>query len=119
SALALETIVGALVVIAICVAGWWLVRPPEFAKPGWLRDEEAAAHSGLQVADHRPPRPSPAVYAAGWAVNIALVVVWLVLGLPLPILLMFVGVGVSLLLANPPRRGDSGAVAALRPTFQT
>lgn len=89
--------------IALIIAFWFMFRPPEWAKPSWVREHERAAAAGEPVPDYRPPSMSSRTYLLNWLGLGIAAVVWLALGLPVGSLLIGLGFGISLLLASRPR----------------
>jgi hypothetical protein len=89
--------------VALIVALWWMFRPPEWAKPAWVREHERAEAAGEPVPDYRPPSMSGRAYLLNWIGLGIGAAVWLALGLPVGSLLIGLGFGISLLLASRPR----------------
>jgi hypothetical protein len=87
------------------VAGWWLVRPPAFAKPGWVREYERAEAAGEAVPDFGPRPMSRRAYVLNWIGLGVGAAAWLAFELPAGPMLVGLGIGVSLLLASRPRQG--------------
>jgi hypothetical protein len=90
--------------LSLLVGMWWLIRPPAWMKPAWLRAEEQAIRQGLPVPDRRDRPYSPRAYALNWLGLIVLAAAWLAFGLPVGALLIGVSTGIALLVANRPTR---------------
>ena len=89
-------------VVCLGVACWWTIRPPDWAKPAWVREYDRARKLGEPVPEYVPPAMSGRAYTLNWLGLGAIAVLWLALSLPLGPLLIGLGLGVSLLLTHRP-----------------
>jgi hypothetical protein len=84
------------------VAGWFMIRPPEWTKPRWLREEEEAKREGRPVVPIKEETISPRAYRVAWVVWLAGIAAWFVFDHPTG-LLTGLGLGGAILLAARPR----------------
>jgi hypothetical protein len=91
-------------VVSLFTGIWWVIRPPGWMKPAWLRAEEQAIRAGLPVPDRRDRPFTPRAWALNWLGLIVASAAWVALGLPVGPLFLGLSTGIALLVANRPTR---------------
>jgi hypothetical protein len=98
----LATTLGLLGLLSMVVAAWFMIRPPEWTKPRWLREEELARREGRPVGPIKDETISPRAYRVAWVLWLGGIAAWFVFDHPAG-LLAGLGLGGAILLAARPR----------------